>query len=160
MIDRLSFDEYGCLLALMAKSRSVDKFTRVAAIALDKNGRVLGAAYNGLKPGMKMPEWMTLEENRPRKSMLFLHAESNLCALLKKDECHTICLTISPCIACCQNIAALNIQKVVYIKEYEKCDKFKDFLAFHDIEYRQLSLVEKKRIQEYIITTSNFEELN
>lgn len=152
MSDRLTFEEYGCLLALMAKGRSPDPHTKMGGVALDKNGRLLGASYNGLKSGVEIPEWMTKEENRELKGDFFIHAESNLCALLKKGECQTICLTQSPCIRCCQNIAALDIKKVVYIKEYHRCDKFKKFLDFHGIEYQELPLISKQKIVRYIFS--------
>ncbi len=158
-MDRLTFDEYGCLLALMAKSRSEDNFTKIGGVALDKNGRILGASYNGLKAGAVMPDWMLKEENRERKSDLFIHAESNLCAQLKRGECYTLCLTQSPCIKCCQQIAALNVSRVVYIKEYEKCNKFKDFLGFHNIDYWELSVKSRGRLYKYLADLGNFKEL-
>jgi len=156
---RLSFDEYGCLLALAGKSRSEDVFTRIGGAAFDPNNRVLGVAYNGLKPGQIMPDWMKLEENRPRKSDLFIHCESNLCAFLRVNECKTIYLTQSPCIKCCQQIAALNIERVVYLKEYKKCDKYKEFLTFHNIEFKELDTQSKGNILAYLQDSSNYEEL-
>lgn len=156
---RLSFDEYGCLLALVGKCRSEDFFTRIGGAAFNANHRVLGVAYNGLKPGQVMPEWMKLEENRDKKSDLFIHCESNLCALLTKGQCKTIYLTQSPCIKCCQNIAALDIQRVVYLKEYKRCNKFKDFLTFHHVDYQELINESKQKILEYLKDLKNFEEL-
>jgi deoxycytidylate deaminase len=149
-MERLTFDEYGCLLAIMAKSRSEDPFTKVGGVALNKEGRILGVSYNGLYSGMELPEWMTLEQNRELKSDIFIHCESNLCAQIKKDQCHTICLTISPCIKCCQNIAALNIKRVVYISEYSKCNKFKKFFDFYGIQHLELANDQKLKIKKYI----------
>jgi len=159
MSNRLTFDEYGCLLALMAKSRSEDKFTRVGGAAFDYNNRVLGVSYNGLKSGHDLPDWMKLEENREKKSDLFIHCESNLCALLTKGQCKTIYLTLSPCIKCCQSVAALNIQRVVYLKEYEKCNKFKEFFDFHGIVYEELPIDSKDNIYNYLGDLHNVEEL-
>jgi dCMP deaminase len=158
-MDRLSWDEYGCFLALVSKSRSIDPFTRVGGAALNEENRVLGTAYNGLKPGAEMPEWMKLEENRPQKSELFLHCESNLCSLLTRNQCKTIYLTLSPCIKCCQQLAALNVKRIVYLKEYDKCSKFKEFCDFHSIQYEQLSVKSKTNILNYIENKNNFEEL-
>ncbi len=158
-MNRLSFDEYGCFLALCAKSRSIDPFTRIGGCAFDHNNQVRGVAYNGLKSGVNLPEWMNLEENREKKSDLFIHCESNLCALLTKNECKTLYLTQSPCIKCCQNICALNIFRIVYLKEYEKCDKYKDFLTFHNIEYKELPKESKDKILTYIKNVDNFKEL-
>jgi deoxycytidylate deaminase len=154
-MERLTFDEYGCLLALMARSRSEDPFTKVGGVALNKEGRILGVSYNGLYSGMSLPDWMKKEENRDLKSDIFIHCESNLCAQITKDQCHTICLTISPCIKCCQNIAALNIKRVVYVSEYKKCNKFKKFFDFYGIEYYQLSEDQKNKIKKYILESVN-----
>lgn len=158
--NRLSFDEYGCFLALIGKSRSEDPFTQIGGVALDINGRVLGVSYNGLKSGANMPEWMKLEENRPRKSDLFIHCEANLCALLIKGQCHTICLTQSPCIKCCQNIAALDIKRVIYLKEYWRDSFFKDFLSFHNIEFAELNMESKNKIKSYLSNMKLFTELD
>jgi len=158
-MNRLSWDEYGCFLALVGKSRSIDPHTRIGGSAFSSENRVLGVSYNGLKSGMELPDWMTLEENRAKKGDLMLHCESNLCSLLTRNQCTTIYLTQSPCIKCCQNIAALNIQRVVYLKEYKNCGKFKEFLEFHRIQFEQLNSDSKKNILNYIKDTSNFDEL-
>lgn len=160
MMKRLSWEEYGCLLALMGKSRSEDSHTRVSAVALNKNGRVLGVSYNGLTPGKHFPEWMRKEENRAKKGEIMIHAEANLCAMLKHGECHTVCLTISPCIGCCQNLVSLDVKRVIYLKEYHRCDKFKEFFRFHGVEYFELSKTSKKRIADYIKNNLNFTELD
>lgn len=156
---RLTFDEYGCLLALCGKSRSIDPHTRIGGSAFGFNNEVCGVAYNGLKPGADLEEWMKLEENREKKADLFIHCESNLCALLTRGKCRTIYLTQSPCIKCCQNIAALNIQRVVYIKEYKKCDKFKEFLSFHKVKFERLSKESRDKVFDYVKDLNNFEEL-
>jgi hypothetical protein len=156
---RLSFDEYGSLLALVVKSRSEDPHTQVGGVAFNKEKRIKATGYNGLKSGMQLPEWMRLDSNRTEKSDLMIHCESNLCSGLVKGECDTIYLTISPCIKCCQNIAALDIKTVIYLKEYLKCSKYKQFLSFHNIKYRQLSDNEKQNIKKYLIDQDNFLEL-
>lgn len=157
-MNRLTFDEYGCLLALCAKSRSEDPHTKVGGAAFDKDHRVLGVAYNGLTAGREVPAWMLLEENREEKGDYFLHAESNLCAQLTRGQCYTIFLTISPCKGCCQNIVALGIKRVVYLKEYHRCQKFKDILSFHCVDFMELPKESKNRIKEYL-SNGNLEEL-
>jgi len=158
-MDRLSFDEYGCLLALMAKSRSEDPFTKVGGAAFNKEGRCLATAYNGLSRGAILPDWMNLEENRVRKNDYFIHCEANLCSLLKRGECETVYLTISPCVSCCQNLVALGVKRVVYLKEYHRCNKFKEFFIFHRVSYEELDDQSKQNILNYIKELNNFEEL-
>lgn len=141
--DRLTFEEYGCLIALNASLRSEDETTKVGAVAFDYNNRCIGIAYNGLKSGMRVDTLKEVikkrnEEYLDTKSTYFIHAEQNLCALLKKGECKTICLTISPCERCCQTILALDIKRVFYLKEYHRCDKFKHIFDFYGVEYKKL----------------------
>ena len=147
---RLNFDEYGVLLALAGSSRAEDVHTKCAAVGLNKEGRVLGIAYNGLSPGTKMPEWMTLEENRIKKGEFFIHAEKNLCSLVRRGECETICLNLSPCISCCQTIAANSIRRVIYLQEYHRCNKFKEFFEFHGIYYQQLPKGSVEKIRDFM----------
>jgi deoxycytidylate deaminase len=71
-MNRLTFDEYGCFLALAGKSRSEDEFTKIGGAAFNSENRVLGVSYNGLKSGQEMPDWMRLAENRELKSALLL----------------------------------------------------------------------------------------
>lgn len=159
IMKRLTIEEYGCLLALVGKSRSEDHFTHCAAVAISKDKRILGISYNGLKSGKIVPNWMKEEENRVKKSSFYIHAESNLFALLKKGDCDLLICNISPCISCCNTIVSHGVRKVVYIKEYEKCNKFKEFFDFHKIEYKELNKKSKERILEYLKDLNNFKEL-
>jgi deoxycytidylate deaminase len=157
--NRLTIEEYGCLLSLVGKSRSEDYFTHCSAVAIGKDKRILGISYNGLSHGMEVPEWMKLEENREKKSDYYIHAESNLFSLLNRGECELICLNISPCIRCCNTIAAHSVKRVVYLKEYPKCNKFKGFFDFHKINYEELNLKSKNKILNYLTSMDNFKEL-
>jgi deoxycytidylate deaminase len=160
MSDRLSFDEYGCFLAWSAKSRSVDPHTKVGGVAFDAQRRIIGAAYNGMKPGAQIPDWMSWEENRERKGNLMIHCESNLCSYIRRGECETIYLTLSPCHRCCQNIAALDIKRVVFLKEYAKDTFYKEFFTFHGLkEYFELPKEGKQKILRYIQDPANLSEL-
>ena len=158
-MNRLNIYEYGCMLTLVGKSRSEDYFTHASAVGISKDKRILGIAYNGLKAGQEVPEWMQLEENRQKKTAYYLHAEDNLFALVKKDECHTLCVNISPCLPCCKVIAANGVKMVVYIKEYAKCNGFKEFFKFYGISYEELPVRSKQKIKEYLTNMANFPEL-
>lgn len=158
-MERLTIEEYGCFLALIGKARSEDVFTHCSAVAISKDKRILGISYNGLKSGMTVPEWMTKEENREKKSEFYLHAESNLFSLIKNQECEITCLNYSPCIKCCGTIAANNVKKVIYLKEYHRCNKFKEFFDFYGIKYEELGRNSKDKILNYLKNTNNFAEL-
>lgn len=145
---RLSREEYVCYLALAASSRSEDEFTKTGAALLDINGNVLGTGVNGLKAGMDVPDWMKLEENRGKKSDLYLHSETNLWQRKKEGEEYLLGITMSPCKSCAQMISASKVKKVVFIRDYERGTKdYKDIFDFYGIEYRLLSFGELSRIQ-------------
>lgn len=159
-MDRLNIEEYGCLLTLIGKARSEDVFTQCCAVGINKNKRILGISYNGLKSGMLVPEWMKLEENRTLKSKYYLHAEQNLFNLIKNEECDLLCINYSPCFNCSKIIIANNVKKVIYLKEYSKCSKFKELFNFYGIQYQELSIESKNKIKKYLYNINNFSELN
>lgn len=157
--ERLTIEEYGCMLSLVGKGRSEDYFTHTSGVAISKDKRILGISYNGLKSGMEVPEWMKLEENREKKSNYYLHAEDNLFSLVKRGECYLLCLNISPCISCCRTIAANEVKKVVYLKEYHRCYKYKEFFEFYGIECYEVPSASKLKIKNYLSNQNNFAEL-
>lgn len=156
---RLSLEEYGCFLTLAGKSRSEDPHTHCAAVGFSKNKRVLGISYNGLGAGMSVPDWMKEEGNREKKGDLFLHAEQNLFNLIKNEECELLCLNISPCFNCSKFIVSHGVKRVVYLKEYHRCTRFKEIFDFYKIQYQELSNESKINIRDYILNASNFSEL-
>lgn len=135
--DRMSWDQYALSLAWVASLRSEDPFRKVGACALDYSNRVLGVAYNGVKPGSIIPDniWSDRDKRRP----FMIHAEANLLSLFKRDECKTIALTCSPCSACATLIIANNVQRVIYIGDYDKDLYGKNILNFYNIECIQYS---------------------
>ena len=157
---RLTIEEYGCMLSLIGKGRSEDYFTHTSGVAISKDKRILGISYNGLAAGMEVPQWMKQEENRVKKADFYLHAEDNLFAMVKKGECHLLCINISPCISCCRTIVANGVKRIVYLKEYHRCNKFKEFFEFYGIECYELSAKSKQNIKGYLLNQSNFQELD
>jgi dCMP deaminase len=149
---RLSWHEYGCMMALAASSRSEDPHTKVGACILNKEGRVISTGYNGLKKGFAVKEWMKKEENRPKKREIMIHAETNALSLIRKGEAESICLTISPCFACAKDIVAHEIQRVFYIREYDQCNKFKEVFDFYKVHYQELKEENISKIKSHLQT--------
>ena len=83
---RATKDEYGCLIALTVASKSEDPHTIAGACILNSNGRVISTGYNGLTSGIKLPKILTREKYRDIKRSLFIHAETNALALIKKEN--------------------------------------------------------------------------
>jgi len=149
---RLSWVEYGCLIAASAASRSEDPHTKVGACILNEEGRIVSTGYNGLKSGVNLPQWMHDEKNRPKKRELMIHAETNALSFIRKGEGDTMCLTMSPCFACAKDIAANQIKRVFYIEQYSQCDKFKEIFDFYGIYYKQLTKDSIQKIKSHLST--------
>lgn len=148
-IDRLTWSEYACYLAIAAESRSEDPRTKVGCCILNRHGRVLSTGYNGLKTGMEIELWMLNVENRKRKAKLFIHAESNALNLVSyEDEPHLLGCTWSPCASCAQRIASTSIQKVYFINDYSQDQEYIDIFNFYKIKFEKLSETNLNRIKQ------------
>lgn len=156
---RLTKDEYGCMLTIVGKARSEDPHTHCSAVAMSKEGRILGISYNGLKGGHNIEPWMLIPENREKKAKFFFHAETNLFSLIKGGECDTIYLNWSPCIECARIIAANNVRRVVYLKEYWREVSFKELFEGYGIMFERLNKESKARILQYMTNMDNLQEL-
>jgi deoxycytidylate deaminase len=139
---RLTKPEYAVLLALAASYRSEDPVTRAGAAIFDENFNTLGTGFNGLAPGMEVPEWMKLEENRTKKALLFTHAEAN--CLIKSNwlkKPFYMATNINPCSGCAKLIAAAGIKQIYYISDYERGGKeWMEILDFYSVKYEKVNL--------------------
>ena len=133
---RISWEEYALRLAEVASLRSPDRFVKVGACALDHSNRVIGVSYNGLAPGIEVPEvfWQDRDKRRP----FMIHAEVNLLTLFKREECSLLACTLLPCSSCASSIVAHNIKKVVYKDTYFRDEKALEIFKFYGIECTQL----------------------
>lgn len=152
-MDRLSFEEFGILLALSASSRSEDLFTKVGGAAFDKNKRIIAVCYNGFAHGMSLSNEFL--NNRELKNEYVFHSEQNLLAQIKKGDADTIFLTHSPCENCAKLIAANDVKKVVFLKEYHRESKYKDIFNFYGVEHKILSESQIQNIKKFITVLEN-----
>lgn len=136
-MNRLSFEEFGILLALIASSRSGDLFfTKVGGASFDKNKRILAVCYNGFAPGMDLS--VEFLKNRELKNSLVLHSEENLLSQTKLGEVDTIFVTHSPCHNCARLIAANQVKNVIFMEEYHKETKYKEVFEFYGIKWKKI----------------------
>lgn len=139
---RLTKPEYGCYLALAARSRSEDPHTQVGVALFDKNWRTVSTGFNGFAPGILPKE--EIFEDRDKKSCLINHAEINAILYASKNP-HYGCMVYSPCIHCAKTIAASKIKHIFFLKEYKKVNsesadtKYKEIFDFCGIYYTQLN---------------------
>lgn len=131
-MSRISWDEHALLLAWAATLRSEDPYMKVGACALGLHHEVLGVAYNGLAPGKIVESEFWVDRNKRRPFMI--HAEANLLARIKRNEAHTIGVTLQPCSCCAQSIVAHGVKRVVYTEKYDFDKGGLDILKFYDVE--------------------------
>lgn len=117
MRERLNIVTYAMRIAEAAASRSEDPHCAVGAVALTRDNRIIGTAYNGLAPGRSLTE--TQWQDRDYRRQYVIHAEQNLCSLFRRGEVHWACLTLSPCLMCLKLLSAHDVQLVVYRDMYE-----------------------------------------
>ena len=105
-------------LAEFISSWSKDPSTKVGAVVVDKNNRIVGTGYNGY------PQHIPDDDlhNRENKIAKVLHAEENALAFSYRDVTgFTLYCTHCPCSHCASMIVQRGIKRVVY------CEGAKDF---------------------------------
>lgn len=131
-MNRISFEDMAMQIAVIASKRSEDPHKKVGACVLDKYGRVLGVGYNGIrKKQIKTNEFWSDRENRRK---YIIHAEVNALSNVHTTKAHLLAVTLLPCSSCANFIASHNIEKVLYLEEYDKDIQSKEIFKFHNIE--------------------------
>lgn len=158
-MNRLTKPEYGCYLALAARSRSEDPHTQVGAVLFDEEWRTVSTGFNGFAPQL-IPETEIIE-NRSLKSDLINHAEINA-ILYSSRQPFFACMVYSPCIHCAKTIAASKIKHVFFLKQYKKSNsehedtKYMDIFNFCDIKYTKLDKNSLQKILYWIEKDKEF----
>jgi len=98
-------------LADAAKQASEDKFVKVGAAILRKDGSVLGVGYNGYPPGFSLSEEEAFERDFRRDYMV--HAETNALAFARPGEPYLLAVTHPPCKRCILEAARYGVQYIV-----------------------------------------------
>ncbi len=127
---RLTKSEYGCYLALAARSRSEDPHTQVGTVLFDEDWRTVSTGFNGFAPQLIPHD--DIIQNRPLKSDLINHAEINA-ILYSSRQPYYACMVYSPCIHCAKTIAASKIKSVYFIQQYLKGSDQQPDLKYQEI---------------------------
>lgn len=139
---RLTKAEYGCYLALSARSRSEDPHTQVGVALFDEEWRTVSTGFNGFGPGFLPKE--SIFKDRETKSCLINHAEINA-ILYASRQPYYACMVYSPCVHCAKTIAASKIKSVYFIQQYIKGSdqqpdlKYEEIFKFYGINSIQLN---------------------
>lgn len=143
---RISKIEHGLLIALTSSLRSEDPFTKVGVALENHHGRIVAVGYNGLKEGQRLDFDISNLNNRIKKNNFFIHAETNALSLVKKGEIKIAYLTHSPCVPCCQNLAANGIVEIYFLKEYNK--EYIGVLDSYGIKFNHIQNPESQILKE------------
>lgn len=103
-------------MAKQTASWSKDPSTKVGAVIVDKNNRVISTGYNGFARGIK-----DLDErlnNREEKYKFILHAEENAILFAKQDlsDCSIFIYGLPPCPHCASLIIQTGIKEIFTVK--------------------------------------------
>ncbi|GAB4181815.1 MAG: cytidine/deoxycytidylate deaminase family protein [Calditrichia bacterium] len=144
----LSWDEYFMGIAIFTSLRSKDPSSKVGAVIVNQENRIVGTGYNGFPAGAResMMPWEREGDWLKTKYPYVVHAEANaiLSATTHDLRGCKIYTTLYPCNECAKFIAQKNIAEVVYLS-----NKYQD-MDFHqaaeiifkskDIRTRKLSM--------------------
>ncbi|PAF55411.1 cytidine/deoxycytidylate deaminase family protein [Mycoplasmopsis agassizii] len=124
----ISWDEYFMSLAKVSSFRSKDPNTKVGAVIVNDNKRIVSLGYNGMPKGNDNFPWNREGmQEKDKKYAYVVHAETNAILNSKTNLENTICFTtLFPCSNCAKTIVQAGIKEVVYLDDFY--DKTEDNL--------------------------------
>jgi dCMP deaminase len=99
-------------LAQLVSTWSKDPSTKVGAVIVDADRRIVSCGYNGAPKGCIEPSGFSREQKLYRT----IHAEANALHFAGDVKGCTIYITAAPCANCAGHIIQRGITRVVYIK--------------------------------------------
>lgn len=113
----LSWDDYFMNNALLAAMRSKDPSTKVGAVVVNEDKRIIGIGYNGFPNGCSDEDfpWEREGDFLETKYAYVVHAEEN--AILNSTASvkgASIFVSLFPCHECAKKIIQSGIREVVY----------------------------------------------
>lgn len=119
MTETMKWDRRFLDLAKLVSSWSKDPSSKVGAVIVDADRRILGVGYNGFPRGTNDDHM--IYSDRPRKYLRVVHAEAN--AILNSNgnlEGATIYCTHPPCASCTGLIIQSGIRTVISLQANEQ----------------------------------------
>lgn len=124
MIDRIErrllWDEYFCMLAMVAKQRSSCERLKVGCVVV-KNNTVLSTGYNGHVAGA--PHTSKVVDGHEQMT---IHAETNaVCSAARNGvsiEGAKLYVTHFPCVNCAKVLLGSGVTEIIYINDYKNSD--------------------------------------
>lgn len=130
-------------LAFSVAENSPDPYIKVGAVGFDMYEDVVATGFNTTNPFAKEAFWLDRAARRP----FMIHAEQNLVMSLRANNIIQrnealpmvfVVVNLFPCVSCMNLLAVFQIQRLCYVKAYQK-----DVLAFqvakwHGIQVEQV----------------------
>lgn len=159
---RPSWNDYFLKIAKVVSERSLDPSTKVGAVIVDENNRIVATGYNSLPQGVDDSFWPLTRESEERQTSdskflvnkynVITHAEANAIASsgCSLRNCTLYC-TLFPCNECAKLIITAGIKKVVYasIRDDDSHKISTELMRQAKIELLQVE--EKKKMQEEML---------
>lgn len=124
----LTWDEYFMGIAIFTSLRSKDPNSKVGAVIVNEQNRIVGTGYNGFPAGAdeSLMPWKREGEWLETKYPYVVHAEANaiLNATTHDLKGAKIYTTLFPCNECAKFIAQKNITEVIYLSDKYKGHDF------------------------------------
>jgi deoxycytidylate deaminase len=114
MLDRPDWDTVFMTAAYLFAQRSPDLETKIGAVLIDKDRKLLAEGFNGFPAGC---DDALLPNTRPEKYFFIRHAEDNcidVAGYIPEPERCTLYVTAKPCHECLKRIIHRHIGRVVY----------------------------------------------
>lgn len=109
----MNWDDYFMEIAKTTAMKSKDPSTKVGAVIVDTNNRIVSTGYNGFPKNIE--DTYERLENRETKLELTIHAEMNAIFYSKQDLrfCRIYVWPMPPCISCALGIIQVGISEVI-----------------------------------------------
>lgn len=121
-------------MAHQVKALSPDKETKVGAIMLSSEGRIVASSYNGFLRGAIDED---LPKTRPNKYEFIQHAETNIiynCGYegIRTKDTKIVC-TLSPCLFCLRACYQSGVTTIIYDELYHNFDNDEFYSKLPDV---------------------------
>ncbi|GAB4336539.1 MAG: cytidine/deoxycytidylate deaminase family protein [Calditrichia bacterium] len=127
-LEYLSWDDYFMGIAIFTSLRSKDPSSKVGAVIVNKENRIVGTGYNGFIAGIQEEgfPWEREGEWLQTKYPYVVHAEANaiLNSTISSLEGCRIYTTLFPCNECAKHIAQKKIKEVIYLSDKHRDKDF------------------------------------
>jgi dCMP deaminase len=129
-----SWDEYFINIAKVISTRSKDPRTKVGALLVTEDNRIIGTGYNGFAPGAAENDSLW---ERPTKYLHVVHAERNAIDFsfnLEDRKNVKLYTTLFPCKHCMAEILKHPITEIYYQADYIDTEESAALAKIKDIQ--------------------------